>query len=74
MAESSITVHQIASNNRGVNKIPPPINGGTTPAPVGGLYNMVAAILDSQYEVQTKSVCEHHKNDVYDPELSLFSF
>ena len=32
---------------------------------------MVAAILASQYSVQTKSVCEHHKNDVSDPELSL---
>ena len=32
---------------------------------------MGAAILASQYAVQTKYVCENHNNAVYDPELSF---
>ena len=50
----------------------PPINGDTAPDYVGGLHHMGAAILASQYAGQTKSVCEHHKNAVSDPLLSLF--
>ena len=35
---------------------------------------MGAAILASHCAGQTKSVCEHHKNAVSDPELSLFIY
>ena len=30
---------------------------------------MGAAVLASKYAVQTKSICEHHKNSVYDTQL-----
>ena len=33
---------------------------------------MGAAVIASQYAVQIKYVCEHHKNAVSGPELSLF--
>ena len=33
---------------------------------------MGASVLSSQYVFQTNCVCEHHKNDVSDTELSLF--
>ena len=35
---------------------------------------MGADILASQYSVQKRYVCEHHKNAVSDPEISLFIY
>ena len=35
---------------------------------------MGAAVIASQCSFQTKFVCEHHKNDVSDPELSLLIY
>ena len=35
---------------------------------------MGASVLTSQYAVQTKYVCEHHKNAAYDTELYLFIY
>ena len=72
MVAASGTVTQVASNNGGGNQSPPPIISGTDPAPVCGLHHMVAAVLASQYAVQPKSICEHHKNAVSYPELSSF--
>ena len=69
---ASGTLPQVTSNNGGVTQAPTPINGGTDPDPVGGINHMGASVLASQYTVQTKSVYEHHNNDVSDLELSLF--
>ena len=70
MVAASDTVTQVASNNGGGTQYLPPINGGTSHAPLGGLHYMDTAVLASQYAVQTKYVCEHQKNAVSDPELS----
>ena len=70
MVASSVTVNQVALNNGGGTQFPPPINGGTTPDPVGSLHHMGADILASQYSVQTNYACEHRNNAVSDPELS----
>ena len=72
MESASNKFPQVASNNGGFTQYPPPIKGGTAPAPVGNLHNMGAAVLAYQYAVQTKFVCEHHKNTVSYPELSSF--
>ena len=53
-------------------KPPPPINGSTAPAPVGDLHHIRAAALASQYASQKNYVCEHQKNNIYDPEPYLF--
>ena len=74
MIASSVTVPQVTSNNGGGTKSPPPINDGTSPAPVSGLYHMGATVLDYQYSVQTNYACEHHKSSVSYPELSLFIY
>ena len=55
-------------------KTSPPINGGTVSYPGGGLHHMWAAVLASQYEIQIKSLCEHHNNVVYDTELFSLIF
>ena len=65
-------VPQVDSNNGGGTKPPPHNNFGTDPAPVGGLYHMGDAVLNSQYAVPNKYVCEHHNNSVSDPELYSF--
>ena len=49
MAAVSSTVTQVASNNGGDTQAPPPTNGGTAPAHVGGLNHMGAAVLASHY-------------------------
>ena len=67
MATVRNTFPQVASNNGVVTQYPSPIKGGTAPSPVGDLHHMGAAVLAYQYVVQTKSVCEHHKNTVSDP-------
>ena len=72
MASASGKSPQVHYNNGGGTQAPPPINGDTAPYYVGGLHHMGAAILASQYAGQTKSVCEHNKNAVSDPLLSLF--
>ena len=33
---------------------------------------MGAAVISSQYSFQKNSLCEHHKNSISDPRLSLF--
>ena len=58
-------------NNGGGTQALTYINGGTAPDPVGGLHHIGDAVLASQYAVQTNYVCEHQKNAVSDPELSL---
>ena len=63
---------QVTSNNIVVTQYLSHINGGTATAPVGGLHHMGDDVLASNYAVKKKSVCEHHKNYVSDPELSLF--
>ena len=73
MASASGKVTQVASNIGGGTQALTPINGGTATAPVGGLHHLCAAALDSQYSVQTKSMCEHDKDDVSDPELYISS-
>ena len=45
------TVNQVASNNGGVTQYPPRINGVTAPYHAGGIYNISAAVLASQYIV-----------------------
>ena len=72
MVSASYTVPQVDSNNVGGTQYLPPINYNTATDPVGGLHYMGAAVLSPQYSFQTKFVCEHHKNAVSDPELSLF--
>ena len=72
MVAVSRTFPLVASNNGRVTQAPTPINGGTAPAPVGVLHHMGAAVIASKYAVKTKSVCEHQKNSVSDPELSSF--
>ena len=62
----------IQTDNGVDTKSPPPINDGTSTAPFSGLNHMVADVLASKYEFQKIYVCEHHKNDVSDSELSLF--
>ena len=52
MVSSSGTVPQVTSNNGGGTQAPHPINGGTYPAPVGGLHHMVAAVRSSLYAAQ----------------------
>ena len=42
------------------------------PAPIGDLNHMGEDTLASQYAVQTKSLCEHIKKDLFDTELSSF--
>ena len=37
-------------------------------------YHIVVTVLDSQYAVIKKYVCEHHKNAVSYPEISLFIY
>ena len=74
MVASSVTVNQVALNNVGGTQAPPPINGDTTPAPVGVLHHMGDAVLTSKCSVQTKYVCEHHQNYVSYTELSLFIY
>ena len=70
MIVESVTVTQVAPNNRGVTQSLTPINGGTAPSPVGRLYPMGTDTLTYKYVVQTNSVYEHHKNHFFDPELS----
>ena len=72
MVSGSNTVPQVASNNGGGTQYPPPINVGTSPDLVVSLHHMGDAVPDSQYSVQKKAVCEHHKNYVSDPEISSF--
>ena len=72
MVSASITVHQVASNNVGCTQSPPPIHGGTDPAPDGCLHHMGSSVLAYHYAFQNNYVCEHHNNSVSDPELSSF--
>ena len=72
MVAASEIFPQVASNNGGGTQAPPLINCGTAPDTVGGLHHMGAVLIDSQYAVQTKSLCEHHNNYVSDPKLTLF--
>ena len=51
VAESGI-VPQVASNNGVGTQAPPPINGSTDPAPVGGLHHVSDSLIASQYAVQ----------------------
>ena len=69
MVSVSGTVPQVSSNNGGVTKVPPPTNCGTALAPIDGLHHMGDDVLASNYAFKTKSVCEHYKNYVPDPEL-----
>ena len=72
LISESVTVTQVDSNNGGGTQFPTPTNGVTATAPIDGLHHMGAAVLASQYVVQTKSVCEHHKNSVSDTEIYFF--
>ena len=72
MVQASGTFNQVASNNGRGTQYTPPINGGTNPAPVDGLYHMSADILYSKYAVQKKPWCEHQRDAVSNPELFLF--
>ena len=71
MLASSGTFTQVASNNGGGNQSPPPINVGTSPDPVDSLHHMGTDVIYYKYVFQTNYACEHHKNSVSDPELSL---
>ena len=72
MVARSRTFSKFTSNNGEGTQAPPPINGGTDPAPVGGLRHMGTVVLASQYSVQRNYLCEHQNNYFSDPELSLF--
>ena len=53
MVTASGRVTQVASNNVGGTQAHPPINVGTSPATVGFLHHMGAAVISSQYSFQT---------------------
>ena len=70
MLAASGTVTQVASNNGGGTRYPPPINSNTVPAPFGGLKHMGNVVLDSPYSVQNSYVCKMHNKSVSDTEIS----